>query len=99
MKSVSQNTEIHTQLRELIEKLEIAQRENAELNLEDMETLTTKIMSAFKDSGLSVMDNFCGRHPINYQNVFEELPYNAVVPSDLGLPIYVMTQMTYLHSL
>merc|ERR1712135_38908 len=57
------------------------------------------IMSAFKDSGLSVMDNFCGRHPINYQNVFEELPYNAVVPSDLGLPIYVMTQMTYLHSL
>merc|ERR1719187_1835422 len=108
MKSVSQNTEIHTQLRELIEKLEIAPRENAKLNLgawirlsddinfaaelnqEDMETLTTKIMSAFK---------VCGRHPINYQNVFEELPYNAVVPSDLGLPIYVMTQMTYLHSL
>merc|ERR1712135_164424 len=57
------------------------------------------IMSAFKDSGLSVMDKVCGRHPINYQNVFEELPYNAVVPSDLGLPIYVMTQMTYLHSL
>jgi len=117
MKSVSQNTEIHTQLRELIEKLEIAPRENAKLNLgawirlsddinfaaelnqEDMETLTTKIMSAFKDSGLSVMDKVCGRHPINYQNVFEELPYNAVVPSDLGLPIYVMTQMTYLHSL
>merc|ERR1712136_625393 len=117
MKSVSQNTEIHTQLRELIEKLEIAPRENAKLNLgawirlsddinfaaelnqEDMETLITKIMSAFKDSGLSVMDKVCGRHPINYQNVFEELPYNAVVPSDLGLPIYVMTQMTYLHSL
>merc|ERR1711872_1083849 len=115
MKSVSQNTEIHTQLRELIEKLEIAPRENAKLNLgawirlsddinfaaelnqEDMETLTTKILSAFKDSGLSVMDKVCGRHPINYQNVFEELPYNAVVPSDLGLPIYVMTQMTYLH--
>merc|ERR1719187_2040623 len=33
MKSVSQNTEIHTQLRELIEKLEIAPRENAKLNL------------------------------------------------------------------
>merc|ERR1719259_1239981 len=76
MKSVSQNTEIHTQLRELIEKLEIAPRENAKLNLaawirlsddinfaaelnqEDMETLTTKIMSAFKDSGLSVMARF-----------------------------------------
>merc|ERR1711872_898587 len=87
MKSVSQNTEIHTQLRELIEKLEIAPRENAKLNLgawirlsddinfaaelnqEDMETLTTKIMSAFKDSGLSVMDKVCGRHPINYRKL------------------------------
>merc|ERR1712142_1243624 len=117
IKSVSQNSEIHTQLRELIEKLEIAPRENAkfnlgawirlsddinfavELNQEDMETLTTRIMSALKDSGLSVMDKVCGRHPVNYQNVFEEIPYNAVVPSDLGLPIYVMAQMTYLHSL
>merc|ERR1711989_41163 len=117
MKSVSQNTEIHRQLRELIEKLEIAPRENAKLNLgawirlsddinfaaelnqEDMQTMTTKIMRAFKESGLSVMDKVCGRNPINYQNVFEELPYNAVVPSDLGLPIYVMTQMTYFHSL
>merc|ERR1719268_26561 len=61
--------------------------------------MTTKIMRAFKESGLSVMDKVCGRHPVNYQNVFEELPYNAVVPSDLGLPIYVMTQMTYMHSI
>jgi len=117
IKSVSKNTEIHRELRELIEKLEISPRENAKLNLgawirlsddiniaaelnqEDMQTMTTKIMRAFKESGLSVMDKVCGRHPVNYQNVFEELPYNAVVPSDLGLPIYVMTQMTYMHSI
>merc|ERR1712029_56613 len=80
IKSVSKNTEIHRELRELIEKLEISPRENAKLNLgawirlsddiniaaelnqEDMQTMTTKIMRAFKEFGLSVMDKVCGRH-------------------------------------
>merc|ERR1712098_1022715 len=87
IKSVSKNTEIHRELRELIEKLEISPRENAKLNLgawirlsddiniaaelnqEDMQTMTTKIMRAFKESGLSVMDKVCGRHPVNRPSV------------------------------
>merc|ERR1711915_67773 len=69
-----------------------------ELNQEDMSSLKRKVMSAIKESGVSVMDKICGRHPFNYQNVFEELPYQALVPSDLGLPIVVESQMTYFYS-
>jgi len=69
-----------------------------ELNQEDMSSLKRKVMSAIKESGVSVMDKVCGRHPFNYQNVFEELPYQALVPSDLGLPIVVESQMTYFYS-
>merc|ERR1719300_695635 len=45
------------------------------------------------------MDKVCGRHQVNHQNIFEELPYQALVPSDLGLPIVVESQMTYFYSL
>merc|ERR1719259_581540 len=66
---------------------------------EDMSSLKRKVMSAIRDSGVSVMDKVCGRHQVNHQNIFEELPYQALVPSDLGLPIVVESQMTYFYSL
>merc|ERR1719259_743512 len=64
-----------------------------------MLSLKRKVMSAIRDSGVSVMDKVCGRHQVNHQNIFEELPYQALVPSDLGLPIVVESQMTYFYSL
>jgi len=69
-----------------------------ELNQEDMSSLKSKVLSAIKDSGVSVMDKVCGKHQFNQQNIFEELPYQALVPSDLGLPIVVESQMTYFYS-
>merc|ERR1712168_1643444 len=58
-----------------------------------------KVLKAIKESGFSVMQKVCGKHSINHNNVFEELPYQALVPSDMGLPIIVESQMTYLVSL
>merc|ERR1712131_173390 len=82
---------LHPELKEIVDNLEIAQ--------EDMSSLKRKVMSAIRDSGVSVMDKVCGRHQVNHQNIFEELPYQALVPSDLGLPIVVESQMTYFYSL
>merc|ERR1712168_1343989 len=58
-----------------------------------------KVLKAIKESGFSVMQKVCGKHSINHNNVFEELPYQALVPSDMGLPVIVESQMTYLVSL
>merc|ERR1712142_458010 len=58
-----------------------------------------KVLKATKESGFSVMQKVCGKHSINHNNVFEELPYQALVPSDIGLPDIVESQMTYLVSL
>merc|ERR1712121_153440 len=69
-----------------------------ELNQEDMSNLKRKVLSAIRDSGVSVMDKVCGKHQFNYHNIFEELPYQALVPSDIGLPIIVESQMTYFYS-
>merc|ERR1719436_1314289 len=70
-----------------------------EINQGHIEVMKQKVMKAIKDSGVSIMQKICGKNPFNYNNVFEELPYQAVVPSDLGLPIIVESQMTYLVSL
>jgi hypothetical protein len=70
-----------------------------EINQGHIDLMKQKVMKAIKDSGVSVMQKICGKNPFNYNNVFEELPYQAVVPSDLGLPIIVESQMTYLVSL
>merc|ERR1719219_1925059 len=70
-----------------------------EINQGHIEVMKQKVQKVIKDSGVKVMEKICGRHPFNYNNVFEELPYQAVVPSDLGLPIIVESQMTYLVSL
>merc|ERR1719447_2384582 len=58
-----------------------------------------KVLKAIKESGFSALQKVCGKHSINHNYVFEELPYQALVPSDLGLPIIVESQMTYLVSL
>ena len=70
-----------------------------EINQGHIEVMKQKVQKVIKDSGVKVMEKICGRHPFNYNNFFEELPYQAVVPSDLGLPIIVESQMTYLVSL
>merc|ERR1711936_402966 len=70
-----------------------------EFNEGHINVMKEKVMKAIKDSGFSVMQKVCGKHYINHNNVFEELPYQALVPSDIGLPIIVESQMTYLVSL
>jgi len=66
---------------------------------EHMNLFKNKVLKAVKDSGISILSKVCGKTPINFQNVFEELPYEALVPSDLGLPIIVESQMTYLYNI
>merc|ERR1712025_669291 len=70
-----------------------------EFSEEQVQDLKRKVVRAVRESGLSALKNICGETPINHQNVFEELPYQALVASDLGLPIIVETQMTYFYSL
>jgi len=107
---------LHPQLKEVIEKLGVSSRKDAEfevgawmrlsddinfaveMNHENVKTIRNKVLLAIKDSGMNLMDKICGKTPVNHQNVFEDLPYQALVPSDLGLPIVVESQMTYLYS-
>ena len=70
-----------------------------EINQGHIDVMKQKVLKAIKEQGFNVMQKICGKNPFNYNNVFEELPYQAVVPSDLGLPIIVESQMTYLVSL
>merc|ERR1719187_2541754 len=70
-----------------------------EFNEGHINVMKEKVLKAIKESGFSVMQKVCGKHSINHNNVFEELPYQALVPSDMGLPIIVESQMTYLVSL
>ena len=116
--SVSTSSEsIHPKLKEIVEKLDVSYRKDAdfsfgawlrleddinfavELNQENIELIKTKVLAAIKNSGIEIMNKVCGKTPINHQNVYESLPYQALVPSDLGLPIVVETQMTHLYSL
>merc|ERR1712168_717901 len=70
-----------------------------ELNEGHISVMKEKALKAIKESGFSVMQKVCGKHSINHNNVFEELPYQALVPSDIGLPVIVGSQMTYLVGL
>merc|ERR1712168_1587998 len=70
-----------------------------EFDEDHINVMKEKVLKAIKESGFSVMQKVCGKHSINHNNVFEELPYQALVPSDMGLPIIVESQMTYLVSL
>merc|ERR1712227_48405 len=72
---------------------------SVDFNQGHIDVLKEKVLEAIKDSGLNLMKKVCGRHQINSHNVFEELPYTAIVPSDIGLPIMVDSQITYLVSL
>jgi len=107
---------LHPQLKEVIEKLGVSSRQDAqfevgawmrlsddinfavEMNHENVKLIRNKVLLAMKDSGMSLMDKICGKTSVNHQNVFEDLPYQALVPSDLGLPIVVESQITYLYS-
>merc|ERR1711931_540450 len=72
---------------------------SVDFNQGHIDVLKEKVLEAIKDSGIKLMQKVCGRHQINSHNVFEELPYTAIVPSDIGLPIMVDSQITYLVSL
>jgi len=67
-------------------------------NTKIVDMIKEKIEQAMKNPA-TIMGKLCGQTPININKVFEFLPYQAVVPSDLGLPIIVETQMTSLISL
>merc|ERR1712126_654616 len=113
----SSRSDVHHELKDFVEKLDISPRREKELeagawlglsddinfavefNQEHVQDLKRKVLRAVRESGLSALKNICGQTPINHQNVFEELPYQALVASDLGLPIIVETQMTYFYSL
>jgi len=117
MKAIKPSQGQNHLLREILNKLEVSPRSDAqfeagawlrlsddinfgvEINQGHIDVMKQKVQKVIKDSGVKVMEKICGRHPFNYNNVFEELPYQAVVPSDLGLPIIVESQMTYLVSL
>jgi len=67
-------------------------------NTKIVDMIKEKIEQAIKNPA-TLMGKLCGQTPININKVFEFLPYQAVVPSDLGLPIIVETQLTSLMSL
>ena len=108
----------HPQLRDLLQRLDISPRQDADfevgawLRLSDdinfaaefshqhVEMLKSKVVKALKETGMTeIMDKICGTTPINHQNVFESIPYQSMVPSDLGFPIIVETQMTYFYGI
>merc|ERR1719167_516299 len=46
-----------------------------------------------------IMEKVCAKTPININKAFEFMPYAAYIPSDLGLPIIVESQVTTLVSI
>merc|ERR1711910_17279 len=90
---------LHPQLKEVIEKLEVSSRKDAEFEIGAWLRVTDDINFAVElnKENMDVMEKLCGKTPMNYQNVFEDLPYQSLVPSDLGLPIVVESQMTYIY--
>jgi len=68
----------------------------ADMNIVNM--IKEKVMEHMKAPG-QLLEKICTKTPININKAFEFMPYQAVVPSDLGLPIVVETQMTALFSM
>jgi len=67
-------------------------------NFKTLDFIKEKVLESVKGPG-KMLEKICGKTPINFNKVFEALPYQAVVPSDLGLPIVIETQETYVASL
>merc|ERR1711970_308639 len=67
-------------------------------NLKTVDLIKDHVKESLKAPG-KLLEKVCKKTPINFNKVFEVLPYQAVIPSDLGFPIIVETQVTHLVSL
>jgi len=67
-------------------------------NFKGTDIVKDKIVQSLKEPS-KLFDQVCKKTPLNLNKVMEVLPYQALIPSDLGLPIIVETQATYLVSL
>merc|ERR1719292_31186 len=101
MKSLGKHQGINQELKKILSQLEVSPRTDSQFEAGAWLRLSDDINFAveFNEGHISVMQKVCGKHSINHNNVFEELPCQALVPSDMGLPIIVESQMTYLVSL
>jgi len=64
-------------------------------NVMTVDYLKQKILTTMQDPAM-LLKKVCGKTPINIHHAFQVMPFKAVVPSDLGLPIIVDTQANYL---
>merc|ERR1711970_1461382 len=67
-------------------------------NLKTVDLIKEHIKETLKAPG-KMLEKVCKKTPINVNKAFEYLPYQAMIPSDLGFPIVVETQATQLISL
>ena len=68
-------------------------------NIHTFESMKEEMAKTYDSCWKDPKACFCKKKPFNLNNMFEELPYQALIPTDLGFPIIVETQMTYLTSL
>merc|ERR1712025_600804 len=67
-------------------------------NMRTVDLIKEHIKETLKVPG-KMLEKVCRKTPINLNKAFEYLPYQAMIPSDLGFPIVVETQATHLISL
>merc|ERR1719312_693496 len=67
-------------------------------NLRTVDLIKEHIKETLKAPG-KMLEKVCKKTPIHFNKAFEYLPYQAMIPSDLGFPIVVETQATHLISL
>merc|ERR1719250_538097 len=67
-------------------------------NMRTVDLIKEHIKETLKVPG-KMLEKVCRKTPINLNKAFEYLPYQAMIPSDLGFPIVVETQATHLVSL
>merc|ERR1719312_2037367 len=67
-------------------------------NMRTVDLIKEHIKETLKVPG-KMLEKVCRKTPININKAFESLPYQALIPSDLGFPIVVETQETHLVSL
>merc|ERR1711887_5607 len=67
-------------------------------NLKTVDLIKHHVKESLKAPG-KLLEKVCKKTPINFNKAFEYIPYQAMIPSDLGFPIVVETQATHLASL
>jgi len=67
-------------------------------NVKTIDLIKEQVMESIK-APAKLLKKVCKKTPINVNKLFEVLPYQAMVPSDLGFPIVIETQANYLLSL